>query len=565
MFFNSPFRILHSFVPDKKIIKDMKKLITLLCTGFMISAANAQWNPNTDQNLSVANAGNGGTFSATTSDGKTYISFWKEVGAPANYELWLQLLDQNGNKLLGANGVMLSNQIPMSTYSVVEGIAVDASNNLYIGVTGTGAGTPVYLFKITPQGASVWPNGINVGDGYLPKILPLSNGDIIVGNSPNTQVQMKVQRYNAAGQPVWPNPISIASNDPTKITSPSDFFELPNNEIGLLFHKKLSSQTTSNLFAQKIDFNGNILWSDGPVQVTTKPLNYNGKYSAVADGNVVYYGYSTGENNRFDSYLQRINFSDGTKPWGNNGVDFDINQTNFEKNMRIAFSSGSPYIWAIANYTGSGQGSAGEYVQKFDKNTGNRLFTDNAKQVFPITTEFMAHSGDLFLSEGKPYFVVEKRINTALLPTTLNAVLLNDSGDFAWSQQYIPMATFNALKTNMTVLNPVNKQAVIVFKEQKTGDAVPIIYAQNLVLPAASLGTNDIVKTKSVTLYPNPATDVIHLDGADNSNFVIYNAVGQVVKSGEIKSGEIVVNELVKGQYILKLKDQEKAIKFIKK
>jgi len=224
MFFNSTFRILHSFVPDKKIIKDMKKLITLLCTGLMISATYAQWNPNTDQNLSVANAGNGGTFSTTTSDGKTYISFWKEVGAPANYELWLQLLDQNGNKLLGANGVMLSNQIPMSTYSVVEGIAVDASNNLYIGVTGTGAGTPVYLFKITPQGTSVWPNGINVGDGYLPKILPLSNGDIIVGNSPNTQVQMKVQRYNAAGQPVWANPISIASNDPTKMTSPSDFF-----------------------------------------------------------------------------------------------------------------------------------------------------------------------------------------------------------------------------------------------------------------------------------------------------------------------------------------------------
>lgn len=67
------------------------------------------------------------------------------------------------------------------------------------------------------------------------------------------------------------------------------------------------------------------------MQVSAKPLNYNGEYSAVADGNMVYYGYSTGENNRFDSYLQRINFSDGTKPWGVNGVDFDINQTNFEK------------------------------------------------------------------------------------------------------------------------------------------------------------------------------------------------------------------------------------------
>lgn len=543
----------------------MKKLITLLFTGFMISATSAQWNPNTDQNLSVVSVENGAPLSAVTKDGKTYIAFWKKVAAPTNFELWLQILDQNGNKLSGTDGIMLSNQIPMSTYATVADITVDSSDNLYVGVTGTGTGTPLLVFKVNPQGTSVWPNGINAGEGYFPKILPLSNGDIIVGNLPNTQAQMRVQRFNAAGQPVWANAINIASDDPAKQTAPSDFFELPNNEIALLFHKKISAQTTSYLFAQKIDFNGNILWSDGPMQVSTKPLNYNGEYSAVADGNVVYYGYSTGENNRFDSYLQRINFSDGTKPWGVNGVDFDINQTNFEKNMKIAFSSGSQYIWAVSNYTGSSQGSGGEYIQKFDKTTGNRLFTDNAKQVFPITTDFRMHNGDLYLVDGKPYFVMEKRINPTLLPTSLNAVLLNDTGDFAWSQQYIPMATFNGSKSFLTVLKPVNNQAVIVFQEKKTGDANAVVYAQNLVLPASSLGTSDIVKTKSVTLYPNPATDVIHLNGADNSNFIIYNAVGQVVKSGEMKSGEILVNELVKGQYILKLKDQEKAIKFIKK
>lgn len=543
----------------------MKKLITLLFTGFMISATSAQWNPNTDQNLSVINYENASQFSATTNDGKTYIGFWKKVAAPGNFELWLQILDQNGDKLLGADGMMLSNQIPMSTYTAVETTVVDASNNLYVGVTGTGAGTPAYVFKVTPQGTSVWPNGINVGSGYLPTILPLSNNDIVVGILPATQTNMQVQRYNTAGQPVWATPIGIVSDDPTKQTAPSDFFELPNNEIALIFHKKVSAQTTSYLFAQKIDFNGNIQWSDGPIQVSTKSVAYNVKYSAVVDGSVVYYGYSTGQSNRFDSYLQRINFSDGNKPWGIDGVDFDVNQTSFEKNTRIAFSSGSPYVWAIANYTTTSQGSGGEYVQKFDKNTGARLFTDNAKQVFPISAEFMSHSGDLHLVEGKPYFVVEKRINTALLPTSLNAVLLTDSGDFAWTQQYIPMATFNASKSYLSVLKPVNKQAVIVFKEKKVSDAISVIYAQNLVLPNTSLGTNDIVKSKPITLYPNPATDVIHLNGADNSNFMIYNAVGQLVKSGEIKKGEIAVQELVKGQYILKLKGQEKAIKFIKK
>ncbi|WP_435525020.1 hypothetical protein [Chryseobacterium indoltheticum] len=111
---------------------------------------------------------------------------------------------------------------------------------------------------------------------------------------------MQVQRYNTAGQAVWAAPIGIVSDDPTKQATPADFFELPNNEIGLLFHKKISFGTTSYLFAQKIDFNGNILWSDGPIQVSTKSLAYNATYSGVVDGSVVYYGYSTGQGNRFD-------------------------------------------------------------------------------------------------------------------------------------------------------------------------------------------------------------------------------------------------------------------------
>jgi hypothetical protein len=177
----------------------------------------------------------------------------------------------------------------------------------------------------------------------------------------------------------------------------------------------------------------------------------------------------------------------------------------------------------------------------------------------------MMHTGDLHLVDGNPYFVIEKRINTALLPTSLNAVLLTGTGDFAWTQQYIPMATFNSSKTYVTVLKPVNNQAVIVFQEKKAADPNALIYAQNLILPASNLGTNDIVKTKDITLYPNPATDFIHVDGTDNSHFVIYNAAGQLVKSGEMQKGEIAVHELVKGQYILKLKGQEKAMKFIKK
>lgn len=542
----------------------MKKLLTLfigLSIGFM---GKSQWNPMVDQNLLVTSA-NGSSFAETMSNGKTYIGYWKSVPAPVNYELWVQILDQNGNKQLGSNGIKVTDQIPMGTYTVVEKTAVDASDNLYIGVTGTGAGTPGYVFKITPQGTSEWPAGISLGEAYLPTILPLSDGNIVVAYFPPSQKFTKVQKFNTAGQAIWATPTQIVSDDVTKNTIPGDLFKLGGDECEIIFHKQLSFGTTSYLFAQKINLNnGGLLWNRA-TQITNKSTAYNARYTGAVDGNVVYYGYSTGENMRFDGYLQRVN-EDSSLPWGTYGVDFDTNQTYFEKDMKIAFTPGSSYIWSIANYSSSSQGENGEFVQKFDKNSGARLLTDHAKQVFPVNNISMFHYSNLQLVNDKPYFVVQKKEGTAL-NVSLNAVLLNGNGDFEWPQQYLPMATYPASKAYTTVLKPINGQGVIVFQEARDKAEVPEgIYAQNLILPNGTMGTNDISGRKTnIKLYPNPAVDLIHIDGLKDQDFKIYNTAGQLVKSGLMKQGIMDVKKLTKGTYIVKLKEKEESVKFIKK
>lgn len=540
----------------------MKKLLTLFVTLSLCFSGKAQWNPLLDQNLLVSKPG-GSSFAATTSDGKTYIGYWKTVPAPINFELRLQILDKFGNKQLGADGIKITDQIPMSTYTVVENTEVDSSDNLYIGVTGTGSGNPGYVFKITPQGVSEWPNGISLGEAYLPTILPLSTGEIVVAYFPPSQKYTKVQKFDAAGQAVWSAPTQIQSNDAAKNTIPANLFELPNDECELIFHKQASFGTTSYLFAQKLSLKtGTILW-DGPKQITTKSTAYNTKYSGAVDGNVVYYGFSSGENMRFDAYLQRID-ANSNLPWGNVGVDFDANQTYFEKDMKMAFAPGSPYIWAMSNYSSSSQGQNGEFIQKFDKGTGARLFTDNAKQVFPIDNISMFHYGDLQLVNDKPYFVVQKKEGTAL-NVSLNAVLLDGNGEFAWQEHYLPVATFAASKAYPSVLRPVNGQGVVVFQEQKAGDNVQAIYAQNLIFPEGTMATHEISKNSGFKVYPNPATDFIHIEGVKDQDFSIYNAAGQLVKNGSMKQGIIEVKDLVKGMYILKIKEKEESLKFLKK
>jgi hypothetical protein len=232
--------------------------------------------------------------------------------------------------------------------------------------------------------------------------------------------------------------------------------------------------------------------------------------------------------------------------------------------MKMAFAPGSPYIWAMSNYSSSSQGQNGEFIQKFDKGTGARLFTDNAKQVFPIDNISMFHYGDLQLVNDKPYFVVQKKEGTAL-NVSLNAVLLDGNGEFAWQEHYLPVATFAASKAYPSVLRPVNGQGVVVFQEQKAGDNVQAVYAQNLIFPEGTMATHEISKNSGFKVYPNPATDFIHIEGVKDQDFSIYNAAGQLVKNGSIKQGIIEVKDLVKGMYILKIKEKEESLKFLKK
>lgn len=91
--------------------------------------------------------------------------------------------------------------------------------------------------------------------------------------------------------------------------------------------------------------------------------------------------------------------------------------------------------------------------------------------------------------------------------------------------------------------------------------------SQIRTLKAQVLATNEVTK-ETFGLYPNPASDVLNITKVSNkAKFEIYNAVGQLVKSGNIDNNQVRVAELVKGTYIITIKDNNisESIKFIKK
>ena len=528
----------------------MNRIIALFILLFTFHFAFAQWTIDTSVNTLVADSRGEDLKSVGTTDGKTYVVFWKVVPAPINYELRIQLLDENGVQQFGPDGMLVSDAIPMSTFTVIWSITTDDNDNLFIGVTGT-QNSDAFAFKIDVEGNHLWgTNGVQLGTGNVVKILPLSSGEAIVSWYPGPQAQL--QKLDTSGNTVWSDPVSVVSGGNNTVAA--ELFEMSNGDFTLVFHHLLGG-INSFLYAQRYNSNGVFQWTN-PTQLSDRATAFNRSYSKVQDGDLVFMGYYASVGNRFDSYLQRLN-PDGSLPWGVNGSDFDVNETDYETDTSIAFEQGSDYIWSVCTYTNNTQNLRGEYVQKFDKLTGERLFTENAKQIYPLSSEPNVHAGSLQLINDQPFFLIKSGLDTGVSPVTLHSVYLDSNGDFAWPEETRDVATFQASKSRIHFTKPFNGQSVAVFIEQKAGNSEPKIYAQNAIEEVLSIADFNNFDVK----FNNPVGTILQVESSRALKTVlIYDLVGKLIFKNTLDGVEsILVNtaQWQKGIYLMQLETED--------
>lgn len=88
-------------------------------------------------------------------------------------------------------------------------------------------------------------------------------------------------------------------------------------------------------------------------------------------------------------------------------------------------------------------------------------------------------------------------------------------------------------------------------------------------LTNTSLSVSENVKSNELNMYPNPASDILNIDGlsSGNASYEIYTATGQKAAEGKVSGNTITISRLTKGVYFLQLKDKDHTtrLKFIKK
>ncbi|WP_435524693.1 T9SS type A sorting domain-containing protein [Chryseobacterium indoltheticum] len=75
------------------------------------------------------------------------------------------------------------------------------------------------------------------------------------------------------------------------------------------------------------------------------------------------------------------------------------------------------------------------------------------------------------------------------------------------------------------------------------------------------------IKENKITLFPNPVQDRLYIKATEDKDyyFQIYNAAGQMVKSGKFENNFTNVSGLVGGIYLVRINNSETVVKIVKK
>src|ERR1039457_3219847 len=419
-----------------KILKYAIFTVTMSVIFTLLSGTiNAQWNNNTLVNLQVSSLPTADMQTAPTSDGKTWVAFYHQNGS--NYDMRAQLLDANGFKLLGTDGVLVSNQTSGSA-TYVFNICVDASNNLIIADQDIRSGPMnAVVYKISEAGAQLWNStGIVLGGGLSPYPAVLSNGEVAVVWNETVSNTLNIQKITTGGTLAWSIgiPILVGSTGTTR----GQVIGNSNGQFTVVYQKKGVGISTT-LYSQMFDNSGNVLYTALQIcNLTTSGARY---YSLIAEVDTTYFGYYASSGSRFDSSLQRIN-PGGTIPWGINGSNFNTStggSDSYEMTTYIHMAPGSNYVWSVCTFSNPSQTTYGVYIQKFLKTTGARQFTDGAKVVYGISSNTDQQIGNLALTSDTPMFI-SYDVTGKIYATRLDA-----SGNFIWPGNRVEISSTTSL------------------------------------------------------------------------------------------------------------------------
>lgn len=491
-----------------------KNYLLLFAACCFFRTTDAQWTDDSLQNTIVSDIA--GTeqvtpLLASRTDGSTYVSWFDATSG--SYQLRMQLLDVNGNKLWGNDGVLVSDY-PQSSALYRYDLKTDLEGNAVVAFQDTRLGAlNIVAYKLDATGNFVWSaDGISLTDslaqeGLSPSIGITGNNDVIIGwnsDSPSNK-WISYQKIASDGSFPWNTLQRIKFTNNSKKYSRPSFLPAGPDDFLMLYVQEVGNfpGVTSTLFTQRFDADGNGIWTS-PVQFSSKTIPFFFFPAPVSDGNEgLYLAFNTSNPSNAtlnDVYVQHIDNAGNL--WSASGTEAANSTINHKTTPASSFDMANNEFWVLLQVLDGSQGSSGISVQKFD-GSGNVLLGSNATEIYPISSDYylpnsMAETGDgvIIIYTLGPYGAQK-----------IYGTRVDEQGGFLWANGSVMLCGVNSNKDDVASGYFLNNEVVTVWSDDRLDFSG--VYAQNInadgTLGFVATGLTDLPSEDDLMLYPNPS------------------------------------------------------------
>ena len=510
----------------------MQRLVlSILGIFFTISVLWAQWSSDSLQNTPII------VYSGSqvvpkiqaTSDGGCYISWYDNRNG--NYDMYLQRLNPQGEKMWATDGLLISNHAQESWITDYD-LAVDQNDNAILVFNdlrnGSDNGWDVFAYKISPSGQFLWgPDGIglsptvNSESEMSPKVVVTTAGNYVFAWTRSaSQDEVALQKLSSDGQKLWgTDGLTIIGQQSGSASHPR-LIAAKNDSIIVLWKNTVGSYpaTKTFLFVQKIAPGGTFAWGSNGINIYNTG-NISSYYNPVmcSDANSGAFVAWEEQPTISESYVSVIHVNaDGSLGYPLNGIKTATNSTQMHWKPSITFNSVLQNLFVFWLETNSGQNQYGIYGQKLDL-AGNRLWGDNGKEFIPLGGRSIS-----FVSTAATDTAIYVGYFQNSAPNAyddgVKCFLSDNDGHFIWGPVILSAASLGNKDDLVLSLN-THAQALFAWTDMRNDDDGDI-YAQDinpdgtLGLLSAGIASEDLVPKYMLLSqnFPNPFNPVTTIE-----------------------------------------------------
>ncbi|MHA1271102.1 MAG: hypothetical protein ACTSPY_15015 [Candidatus Helarchaeota archaeon] len=388
----------------------------------------------------VCNANNDQKWPKMCSDGNSGIIItWEDHRNGSYSDIYAQRINSTGSTQWTNNGTIICNAI---NNQLIPNIDKDSSGGAFITWVDNRSSTDrdIYIQKVNSSGVIEWASeGVllcNATDyQYWPKICTDGSDNAFVTwiDSRSGNIDIYSQKVNSTGDILWSVNGNPVTKNPVNQYSPDIIYDGIDGGIIITWHDYKSGKP--DIFADKLNSTGSLKWNIDKSESIIAASDKNLLMPKICDGgngtSIVIWG-AERPFVKDDIFAQKID-SNGNCLWNSSGVL--IASTNVQDTFEVCSDDAGG---AIITWNGGPTGNVDIYAQRIDAN-GNLLWGSNGT-IICNATDTQKHV--TICSDGHGGAVIAwSDCRNGVLDANIYAQRVNSTGSILWTLNGVAIST----------------------------------------------------------------------------------------------------------------------------